>query len=405
MRPHREIIKRWWILGGLWGLYFCFGLGFTGIPPLVQPIQAALDMSSMQMGHILGSWQFVYMFCAISGAYFIVRQGPVPALTIAALLILMSLILRVGATDYRSLLLAVALLGVGGPIISIGCPYLVGQMFGKSSFGFAMGAYVSAPALANMLTFAFSEPVLLPAFSGNWRLVLMSWAGVAFLFFLFWLFVPKHGVKTLEQLEGAKISLKSDWSFVTTICVVGILIFFVDHGYKSWLPEVVRLAGYTTAEVAALSTLSIGMWLLALLIMPAMISDNRTYIQVLLFLSGLMLAGAVGIVIFDIGLAFALACIGVGFSIGPLMTIALMPIVSRLGMTGATKIFVMALFFSAAEIGGTLGPVFFGFTFDTYGNFDLAFWAFAVAAFVIPWLLIYRGKGLGQVQQAFQKTM
>jgi len=92
------------------------------------------------------------------------------------------------------------------------------------------------------------------------------------------------------------------------------------------------------------------MWLLALLIMPAMISDNRTYIQVLLFLSGLMLAGAVGIVIFDIGLAFALACIGVGFSIGPLMTIALMPIVSRLGMTGATKIFVMALFFSAAEI-------------------------------------------------------
>jgi len=156
MRPHREIIKRWWILGGLWGLYFCFGLGFTGIPPLVQPIQAALDMSSMQMGHLLGSWQVVYMFCAIPGAYFIVRQGPVPALTIAALLILMSLILRVGATDYRSLLLVVALLGVGGPMISIGCPYLVGQMFGKSSFGFAMGAYVSAPALANMLTFAFS---------------------------------------------------------------------------------------------------------------------------------------------------------------------------------------------------------------------------------------------------------
>ena len=59
MRPHREIIKRWWIIGGLWGLYFCFGLGFTGIPPLVQPIQAALDMSSMQMGHILGSYPWV----------------------------------------------------------------------------------------------------------------------------------------------------------------------------------------------------------------------------------------------------------------------------------------------------------------------------------------------------------
>jgi len=399
MSPRIEIIGKWWVLAGLWGLYFCFGLGFTTIPPLVQPIQTALDMSATQMGHILGSWQFVYMFCAIPGAYFIVRQGPVLALTLAALLILTSLILRVGASDYQSLLLAVALLGAGGPIISIGCPYLVGQMFAKGKFGFAMGAYVTAPALANMLTFALSEPLLLPAFSGNWRLVLMAWAGVALFFVLFWLFVPKHIAANSERLESGAVSLKSDWFFVATVCVVGILIFFVDHGYKSWLPEVVRHAGYSTAEVAALSSMSIGMWLVALLIMPAMISDNRSYIQVLIFLSGLLLAGAVGIVLLDIGLAFSLACLAVGFSIGPLMTIALMPIVSRLGMTGATKIFAMALFFSAAEIGGTLGPVLLGSTFDTYGNFDLAFWAFAGAALVIPWLLIYPGKGLGQIQQ------
>ncbi|GAW33644.1 major Facilitator Superfamily protein [Roseovarius sp. A-2] len=400
MRPSFDNGEKWCVLAGLWGLYFCFGLGFTGIPPLVQPIQASLELSPTQVGHILGSWQFVYMFCAIPCAYFMVRKEPLFALTVAAILVLISLVLRVFAQDYRTLLLTVALLGAAGPIISIGCPYLVGQMFDQRFFGFAMGAYVTAPALANMLTFSLSEPVLLPAFSGNWRPVLLFWAGFAGLFVLFWLIIPKHVAKNRDELSSDAISIKGDRCFVATVCLVGILIFFVDHGYKSWLPEVVRHAGYSTAGVAALSTVSIGMWLLALLLVPMMIVDTRSYNQVVFLLSGLLIAGSVGIATLQIGPAFVMACLAVGFSIGPLMTIGLMPIVGRKGMTGAAKIFVMALFFTAAEIGGTLGPVFFGSTFDAHGNFDMAFWAFVVAAFLIPMLLIRPGKKLGQTQKA-----
>lgn len=399
MRPSFDNSEKWWVLAGLWGIYFCFGLGFTGIPPLVQPIQASLKMSSTQVGHILGSWQFVYMFCAVPCAYFMVRRGPLIALTVAAVLVLMSLALRVFAQDYRTLLVAVALLGAAGSIISIGCPYVVGQLFDQRFFGFAMGAYVTAPALANMLTFSLSEPVLLPAFSKSWRLVLLFWAGLAVLFVLFWLIIPKHVAKNREELSSDAISLKADRRFVATVCLVGILIFFVDHGYKSWLPEVVRHAGYSTAGVAAWSTVSIGMWLLALLLVPTMIVDTRSYNQAVILLSGLLIIGSVGIVTLQIGPAFVMACLAVGFSIGPLMTIGLMPIVGRKRMTGAAKIFAMALFFSAAEIGGTLGPIFFGSTFDARGDFDLAFWAFVASALLIPMLLIHRGKELGQTQK------
>lgn len=400
MRECDENNRKWWVLAGIWGLYFCFGLGFTGVPPLVQPIQSALEISPTQVGTILGSWQFVYMFCAVPCAYFMVRRGPFPALTFAAILILASLVLRVVATDYRALLLAVALLGIGGPIISIGCPYLVGQLFDQRGFGFAMGAYATAPALANMLTFSLSEPVLLPAFSGNWRLVLLFWAGLAGAFVLFWLSVPKPVANSRDPLAEGAISLGSDRRFVAVVCLVGILVFFVDHGYKSWLPEVVRHAGYSAAGVAALSSVTIGMWLLALLVVPAMIVDTKTYNQVVLLLCGLLIAGAIGLVTLQTGPAFMAACLVVGFAIGPLMTVGLMPILGRPGMTGATRILVMALFFSIAEIGGTLGPVFFGSTFDARGDFDMAFWAFVAAALLIPMLLIRPGKELGQTQKA-----
>lgn len=384
---------KWWLLLGLWGLYFGFGLGFSGLAPLVQPIREGLDLSATQMGQVLGSWQVIYMLCAIPGALLMLRHGPVTALSFGALIVLASLLLRAMASDFATLLLSVALLGIGGPVISIGCPFLVAQLFTGRAFGFAMGAYATAPVLANMLTFALSEPVLMPALSENWRHVLGLWAALAALPVVFWLFVSRHGpgraaVQGKVQIPGF------DRGFVIAICLVGILIFFVDHGYKSWLPEILRHAGYPVQARAILSTATIGFWLLSLLIVPPLIGNRRDFNLALLGLSGLLIAGSLGLMVLEPGTAHVIACLATGFAIGPLMTLGLMPILARHRLSGATGIVVMACFFTAAEIGGTLGPVALGAVLDAHGEFTPAFLAFAGAALLVPALLIRHGNAL-----------
>lgn len=384
---------KWWLLIGLWGLYFGFGLGFSTVAPLVLPLREALDLSATQMGQVLGSWQVVYMFCAIPGAAFMLRHGPAKALSFAALIVLASLLLRATATDFATLLLSVALLGIGGPVISIGCPFLVGQLFSGRAFGFAMGAYATAPVLANMLTFALSESVLMPALSGNWRQVMLLWAALAALPILFWLFISGRGLGHAPVPGKARIP-EFGRGFVISICLVGIVIFFVDHGYKSWLPEILRHAGYPVQARALLSTATIGFWLLSLLIVPPLIGSRRDFNIAVVGLAGLLIAGSLGLMMLERGSAHIIACLATGFAIGPLMTLGLMPILARHRMTGATGILVMALFFTAAEIGGTLGPVFLGAVLDATDEFTAVFIAFAVAALLVPALLIRHGKAL-----------
>jgi MFS family permease len=80
------------------------------------------------------------------------------------------------STDYWTLLLSVGLFGVGGPVISSGAPKVVSQLFTGSDRGFAMGVYMTGPAIGGVVSLTLTHSVLLPFFGGNWRSVLLLWA-------------------------------------------------------------------------------------------------------------------------------------------------------------------------------------------------------------------------------------
>lgn len=66
---------RWWMLGGVWLIYFCFGLTTMSMAPLVVPIVADLDMSYAEMGMVLGGWQLVYIATAAPCGAVVDRWG------------------------------------------------------------------------------------------------------------------------------------------------------------------------------------------------------------------------------------------------------------------------------------------------------------------------------------------
>ena len=117
------------MLALVWLLYVSFGVTAGSIAPLVDPIVGDLGMTYSQMGLVLGAWQLVYIGTAYPLGALIDRLGVRRSLGIGILIVWLSLALRGLAVDFPTLFLAVALFGVGGPIISIGAPKVVSLWF------------------------------------------------------------------------------------------------------------------------------------------------------------------------------------------------------------------------------------------------------------------------------------
>ena len=69
-----------------------------------------------------------------------------------------SALLRSQAQDYTMLLIAVALFGLGGPLISIGAPK-ISLWFEGPQKGLAMGLYVTGPALGSIAALSLTNSV------------------------------------------------------------------------------------------------------------------------------------------------------------------------------------------------------------------------------------------------------
>jgi len=92
------------------------------------------------------------------------RFGPRRTLFVATMVIVASGLLRASAESYGFLLFAVAIFGLGGPLISVGAPKVIALWFEGKDRAFAMGVYITGPSLGMISGLAFTNPVLMPLF-------------------------------------------------------------------------------------------------------------------------------------------------------------------------------------------------------------------------------------------------
>ncbi|MHA6345379.1 MFS transporter [Roseivivax sp. CAU 1761] len=375
--------RPWATLAGVWALYFAFGAGFANLPPLIAPISAELGLGGAASGAILGAWQAVFMLAALPAALVMLRIGPVRALTWAGLCVLASLALRAAAPGPWMLGAATALMGLGAPAISIGAPILVQRGFRGRWLGFATGLTVAAPALAVILNFALDAGPLL-RLTGHWRGVLALWAGIGAACLGLWLLVrPAEAAPRKAGWRLARPPVRAVWP----LCLAAALIFFLDHAWRSWITEIGRAAGYPLGQAGLLSSLSVAMGLLALLTLPAFAVTARARLVLAATLCATAALALAALSALPAGPGFLAAAALAGFATGPLLALGLMPVVTDAGLAPERRILTIALFFSAAQIGGTLGPLSFGALRETTGSFAAGLLAAALLALFIPPLL------------------
>ncbi len=374
---------RWAILAGCWLSYFVFGLSITGLAPLVALIMPDLHISAAEMGTILGAWQFVYVFVAIPLGLALHRFGPGRMLVLGVAIIAASGFLRAEAHSYSGLLIAVALFGLGGPMLSAGIPQTIGRWFSGPERGLAMGLYITGPATAGIIAYASTHAVLLPAMGGDWRAVLRVWAWCAVAAAFVWALIWLGGRRVLagramrsspteagtgSGLAAAREMLHSRPVLLLLLAVIGS--FSIDHGLRNWLPEIIRSSGHSPEAAGFLATIPVIMGVISALIFPRLaVPARRALILRLLYAlsaTGLLLLDAAPPAIMVAGLVL------IGLASGAMMTVSLLTLIEqdvvgpgRAGLAGG-------LFFSVAEIGGVGGPVLIGVVRDLTGGFAVA---------------------------------
>lgn len=385
---------RWFLLAGVWGLYASFGLVATCLAPLVPLIEPELGISHAAMGSIMGAWQLVYIGAAIPCGILLDRLGSRWALALGVGMVSLSALARSIATDYETLLVSVMLFGLGGPIISAGAPKVVTEWFQGSARGLAMGIYTTGPAIGGVVSLTLTHSVLLP-WLGDWRELMRLWAWVGAAMGLLWL-----GVSSLPTFRAAEartrtasarpqLSVTSELFALPGVrMLLGMSVgtFLMSHGLANWLPELLRFRGMTKVEAGYWSAIPTAVGVCAVLLIPSLAIPARRFR--ILF----ALVGAAGIATLCLQLdARASLLAGLllqGTAATALTTILVLTLVELPGVGEQRAGTASGLFFSAAQVGGVLGPLGLGALYDLTGGFaaGLAFLtltALAVATGVV----------------------
>jgi CP family cyanate transporter-like MFS transporter len=344
-------------------------------------------MSYGQMGFVLGSWQMTYIVIAIAAGVIMDRWGVRKSIFVGALIIGLSAVLRAASTGFFSLLFFVALFGVGGPMISIGCPKTISTWFQGKERGTAVGIYTTGPWIGGMASLAATNSVVMPLTDYSWRLTFVWYGVMTFVFAGFWWGLTREVGAEANTERFTVLKMLSDLFKVRNVRLIllsGLLSFAIMHGYFAWLPKILENAGMSPVQAGVASALPFLTSIPAVLIFPRYVQPH--YLGWLIGLMALLAGLSIfWVVILQWPVIPGLLLFGfTGPCLMPLLVLSLMetPEVTSKYLGSATGVF-----FCVAEVGGFLGPFVVGYLVDIYGSFASGGLFLSGLGIAILWLM------------------
>ena len=356
-----------------WLAYFAFGIASGSLAPLVSPVMHDLNLSSAHMGLVLGVWQLVYIFTALPLGAAVDRLGVRRAVALALVVITLSLALRAAATSFWTLFAAVALFGVGGPVVSIGVPKIVAEWFPPRERGRAAGLYTTGPTIGGVVVLATAAGVLLPLV-GSWRLVLLTFTVAGAGAFLLWTlgYRDRSDAGAARERSAAPARPRGTWLALLRnrnmrlLLVLAVGSFVVNHGLSAWQPTFLEDAGFDLAAAGRWTAAGTLCGLLTALIVTGLtpVGSRRVALMALLLMSA---AGLAGMTLLRAG-PLITASVVTAMARAPMLPLMMLLLMEQPGV-GARHLGVGAgLLFAAAEIGGFGGPALLGVVRDLAGG-------------------------------------
>ena len=368
--PYTKQTYRWIMLTILWIVYFAFGLVSGSMAPLVTPIVRDLDMSYSQMGLILGSWQLVFIAASIVAGNVIDRWGERKSILAGALIATVSAVLRYFSDGFETMLVAVALLGAGMPMISVGGPKVISLWFEGKRRGTALGIYMTGAWIGSLAGLALTNSVVMPLTGNSWRIAFLSYGAVVLLAGLLWWFLardvrPEMASKRVGAVRtlGGIVRIRN----VQIMIAMGLLALATSHGMMNWLPKILETGGMSPAMAGFAASVNMFAGIPAVLFLPHLIP---------LHLRGRALAlSALGVVIALVGIIATsgpvqlAALILLGFAGSAFLPIILLMLMDSSGIPTEYLGSANGVLLSVAQIGGFVAPLMMGVLFEATSGF------------------------------------
>lgn len=381
-----DLNRKWWVLASLWLLYASFGLVAGSLAPLLNIIRVDLGMSHATMGAALGAWPFVYLGVSAITGKFLDRYGIQIGLSLGALLIGVSGILRAGAQSGLGLWMAVAVFGLGGPFISIGAPKLVTEWFPVAQRGLAVGLYSTASSLGAITALVVADPIRVA--TGSWRWVMVLFGAVSFGSGLLWVVVSARSpsAQNLAPTPVKSLSLLREPT-ISRILLLAFMIFFVSHALGGWMPEMLASQMWSSRGAAWLTAAGVAVGVIGSLVIPSRTAPaNRPQVLIGLFVAMAIAVWALALSS-QVAQVFAVSVVGIArVSTVPMAMLLLM---SSRAVPDERMGIAAGLFFTAGEIGGVSGPWVIGIARQNADNFGLSIGILstvAIAAAIACWV-------------------
>ena len=168
---------------------------------------------------------------------------------------------------------------------------------------------------------------------------------------------------------------------VQIVLLMSIGVFLFNHGLNNWLPELLRSHGLPIVEASYWAALPTVIGIAGSLLIPRLATPERRFTILL----GLCLAALLASLLlqFVSGPLLTLGLIMQGIARSALMTVLVLTLVELPGIGEARTGTASGMFFSAAEIGGVLGPLGLGILYDSTHNFHGALAGLSVVAILL----------------------
>ena len=231
-----------------------------------------------------------------------------------------------------------------------------------------MGIYMTGPAIGAIVSLTLTNSFLLPVFEGNWRNVMLLWSFFAVSATAFWFFLPQSSEKESKyklETKESQIDVVLELIKKPTVMLVLILsacVFTFNHGLNNWLPELLKSHGFSSVFSGYLAALPIFVGIIGSLVIPRLAIPTRRFKILFLlcfaaFLSSLLLQ-FVSLDVLVPGLILQ------GLARASLMTVLILTLVELPEIGEKRAGTASGMFFSAAEMGGLLGPLTLGILYD-----------------------------------------
>lgn len=354
----------------LWLLYICFGIVSRAIFPLVTPILNDLHMIYSQMGLILGSWQLTYIMMALVAGSILDQWGVRKTLFAGAIIIGLSSSLRYFANNSIALLIAVALFGVGGPMISIGGPKTISSWFRGPSRGAAIGLYTSGNWIGGLLALALTNSLVMPLLDNDWKQAFVVYGMITFGVGLLWVLFARETASgdTTDSMTIIEVFRNlGNLPNVRLVLAMGLLAFAISHGFSSWLPKILEINGMSGPQAGFAASITIAAGIPSILLIPSVVPARHrgrtmAILAILTAINMVMVMKVSGLALY-VGLAV------LGFISSPFMALLLLFLMDSPGVQTRYMGSAGGMFYCVAEIGGFAGPFLMGVLVDMTGTF------------------------------------